>query len=109
MVSWGRGAGMTTGAHTNRDHFQLVGKTFDGTYAVERVVGEGSFGVVYEARHLQLRKSCALKVLKLEGAKDPHVVIERFWREARASSALKHAGAIEIYDARVEQPSGRLY
>src|SRR4051812_35550477 len=94
---------------TSRDYFKLVGKMFDGTYAIERVVGEGSFGVVYEARHAKLRKTCAVKVLKLDGAKDPHVVMERFWREARATAALKHAGAIEIHDARVEQPSGRLY
>jgi serine/threonine protein kinase len=91
------------------DPFGLVGQLFDGTYRIIRVVGGGSFGVVYEAEHQKLAKRCALKVLKLEGLRNPEVAVERFWREARTCEALKDAGAIAVHDARVEQPHGRLY
>jgi serine/threonine protein kinase len=94
---------------TTSDPFRLVGTIFDGTYRIERVVGGGSFGVVYAATHQQLRRRVALKVLKLENVREPEVMIERFWREARSSAALKNAGAIEVHDARVERPGGRIY
>jgi serine/threonine-protein kinase len=96
-------------AAAHNDPFGLVGQLFDGRYEVARVIGSGSFGVVYEAKHTTLRKPCALKVLKLERMWQPKVVLERFWREARASSALRSSGAIEVYDASVEQPGGRFY
>jgi len=95
---------------TSSDPLSLVGnESFDTHYHVQRVIGSGSFGVVYAALHKRLRQPRALKVLKLDRVREPDVVIERFWREARASAALKHAGAIEVLDARVEQPGGRLY
>jgi serine/threonine-protein kinase len=101
-------AAVATSARNN-DPFGLVGTSFDAHYEIQRVVGEGSFGVVYAALHRELRKHRAIKVLKVEHVREPKVVIERFWREARASTELKHAGAVEVYDARIAQPGGQLY
>jgi serine/threonine protein kinase len=41
----------------------LIGTIIDGRYLVERVVGAGGFGVVFQARHVQFDSPAALKVL----------------------------------------------
>jgi len=48
-----------------KDPFGWVGATIDGRYRVERVVGEGGFGVVYRAVHLTFGEPVAVKCLKL--------------------------------------------
>ncbi len=45
------------------DDLGLIGTIIDGRYLVERVVGAGGFGVVFQARHVQFDSPAALKVL----------------------------------------------
>lgn len=47
------------------DVFGLIGTILDGRYRVDRVVGEGGFGVVYKATHVVLDGPVALKILKV--------------------------------------------
>lgn len=65
-------------------------------YSIVRLIGRGGMGEVYEARDSRLNRSVALKVIR-EGANGPKGR-ERFIREARAASALRHAGIITIYE-----------
>ena len=58
-----------------------AGQTVDG-YRVERLIGRGGMGVVYEAVQTSVKRRVALKVLRPELAEDPEFV-ERFRREAR--------------------------
>lgn len=54
---------------TNRgavDVFGWVGAVIDDKYEIERVVGEGGFGVVYRARHRGFGEAVAVKCLKLD-------------------------------------------
>src|SRR5260221_3126194 len=46
------------------DPFRLLGTTLAGKYQVDRVIGEGGFGVVYAGVHLHLGTPVAIKCLK---------------------------------------------
>jgi predicted Ser/Thr protein kinase len=66
-------------------------------YRIERVIGQGGMGVVYEATQLALDRPVALKVLPLGGASD--AVRERFRREAMLQAALEHPNVVPVYEA----------
>ncbi|WP_437614622.1 AAA family ATPase [Sorangium sp. So ce834] len=51
---------------TLTDPFGWVGATLDGQFAVEAVVGEGGFGVVYRGLHLGLDVPVAIKCLQMQ-------------------------------------------
>jgi serine/threonine-protein kinase len=74
-----------------------AGTTVDG-YRVERMIGRGGMGVVYEAVETSINRRVALKVLRPELADDPEFV-ERFRREARLQASLEHPHVLEVYDA----------
>jgi len=78
-----------------------VGAVLLGKYKVTREIGRGGMAAVYEAVHLSLNKRIAIKVLAAELAAST-VVIERFFREARAAASVKSPHIVDIYD------SGRL-
>ncbi|PYS84755.1 MAG: hypothetical protein DMF67_03395 [Acidobacteria bacterium] len=69
-----------------------------GRFRVEREIGRGGMGTVYRASHLGLERPVAVKILKQEFAAHPEVA-ERFMREARTMSRLRHARAAMIFDA----------
>ncbi len=53
------------------DPLQLTGTTIAEKYAVEAVVGEGGFAVVYRARHLIWKRPVAIKAFKALGELSP--------------------------------------
>jgi serine/threonine-protein kinase len=75
----------------------LVGRTLDGRYRIESVLGEGGMGLVYRARHAMLNKPLAIKVLKPEVSKDAEVM-QRFQQEAQSASAIGSQHIIDISD-----------
>ncbi|MDB5346549.1 MAG: tetratricopeptide repeat protein kinase family protein [Schlesneria sp.] len=66
-------------------------------YDVERVLGRGGMGIVYQARHLKLNRLVALKMV-LAGTFSTHMDRVRFLREAEAIAALRHEHIVQIYD-----------
>jgi serine/threonine-protein kinase len=84
----------------------LVGRTI-GDFAIEGVIGSGSFGTVYRGRQLGLDRPVAIKVPSYEIAADP-VQARRFAREARAAARIVHPGVVAIY-AVGELDDGRPY
>jgi serine/threonine protein kinase len=68
-------------------------------YQVVKLLGRGGMGAVYEAVHLQLRRTVALKVLP-PAYYSPHAV-DRLHVEARAISLLDHPNIVRVYDVGV--------
>ncbi len=73
-----------------------VGQSIED-YRVERMIGRGGMGVVYEAVQTSINRRVALKVLRPELADDP-AFVERFRREARLQASLEHPNVLEVYD-----------
>lgn len=73
-----------------------VPKSF-GRYKIEKELGKGAMGVVYLAEDSQLGRKVALKIPKKSALEDPES-LERFYREARTTSRLRHANICPVYD-----------
>ncbi len=73
-----------------------AGQTF-GHYRIEREVGRGGMGIVYQAVHVALERRVALKVLPVRGPR-PAVQLERFLREARTAAGLHHTNIVPVLD-----------
>ena len=67
------------------------------TYRLEKMLGEGGMGTVYEASHLRLRRRFAVKVLSPRLARQQDQ-LERFRREAEITSELGHPNIVEVTD-----------
>jgi eukaryotic-like serine/threonine-protein kinase len=85
----------------------VVGDIWDDKYRIERVLGEGGMGVVFEAYHLRLEQKVAIKCLLAEFA-DNHTLKARFEREARAAARLRSRHVVKILDVETH-PSGVPY
>ena len=66
-------------------------------YRIERKLGEGGMSAVYEAKHVKLHRSFAIKVL-LPTLIDNEEAVKRFEREAEMLSGLNHPNVVEITD-----------
>jgi serine/threonine-protein kinase len=66
-------------------------------YEIGTRLGQGGMGVVYRARHVQLNRVVALKMIlagNLAGADD----VARFLSEAEAVAALQHPNIVQIFE-----------
>ena len=61
-------------------------------------VGEGGMGQVFKARHRNLDRIAAIKVIRKERLDNPRAV-RRFQREVQAAAALSHPNVVRVYDA----------
>jgi len=68
-----------------------------GKYKLLEHLGTGGMGSVYLCEHVLMRRRVALKVLPNDKVND-HVVLERFYREARAVAALDHRNIVRAHD-----------
>lgn len=75
----------------------LEGSVLKQTYRVERKIGEGGFGAVYEGTHLSLGRRVAIKTL-LPGLERDSSLVTRFFREARLLSQLSHPNIVTVFD-----------
>ncbi len=66
-------------------------------YEIQGVLGQGGMGVVYRARHRQLDRLVALKMIRTDAAPMPSQ-LSRFQTEARAAARLNHPNIVRIYD-----------
>ncbi len=74
-------------------------------YRVERFLGRGGMGAVYQARHRQMDRKVALKVIR------PHLLqhdaaVTRFRQEVKLAGKLDHPNIVRAHDA---DQAGTLY
>ncbi len=79
-----------------------VSRTRLGEYLLNRVLGSGGMGVVYEALHEPLKRKVALKVLSPQLAHQ-EASLQRFYREVRAAARLHHPNIVPVFDVGEEQ------
>jgi hypothetical protein len=68
-----------------------------GNYRIVSEIGRGGMGMVYRGEHVQLGRPAAIKMLHPQLSAEASIV-QRFFNEARAASAIDHPGIVEIYD-----------
>lgn len=74
-----------------------VARTIDGKYRLDRRIGRGGMGAVYEARDLRLERPVAVKILSGRAFGEP-AALRRFRREARATAQLNHPHIVAVHD-----------
>ncbi len=68
-----------------------------GRYRIEKVLGQGGFGLVYLAHDEQLNRSVAIKVPHAKLISKPHDA-EAYLAEARTVASLDHPGIVPVHD-----------
>jgi serine/threonine protein kinase len=69
-----------------------------GRYRVERFLGKGGMGEVWQVRHLHMGRLQALKLISPRLAIEPRA-LQRFSREAKVMAALNHPNIVVVHDA----------
>jgi hypothetical protein len=83
-----------------------------GRYEIQKQVGRGAMGVVYQARDTLLERTVALKTISIAFEVTPKEREEferRFMIEARAAARLSHPGIVVVYDVGTDPDTKTLY
>jgi DNA-binding response OmpR family regulator len=75
-----------------------TGQILDGRYRLESRIGAGNFGTVYKARHLELDRTVAVKVLQTTAVTNPDAMA-RFRREGITACRVRHPNAVSVLDS----------
>ena len=86
-----------SGEKTKSDGQSRVGTTIAGKYRLDRLLGKGGMGAVYEATHVGIDRKFALKLLHDQTGRAPDSEA-RFEREARAAGRIGHPNIVAVFD-----------
>lgn len=84
----------------------LPGLVLDLKYRIERQLGEGSMGAVFQATHLGTMRPVAVKVIVPQFAGSDEFA-QRFKREAEAAGRLSHPNVVNVTDFGVTHAAGQ--
>jgi len=70
----------------------------DARYTLERRLGQGGMGVVFQARHIFLKTQHAIKVILPDLVGNDPMLTTRFRQEALAAAAVRHPNIIAVTD-----------
>jgi len=73
------------------------GETVGERYQLQRLLGAGGMGAVYEARHTLIGRRCAVKLLHPQYARQAQM-LTRFQREARAAASPENEHIAAVTD-----------
>ena len=80
-----------------------------GKYIIIKRIGKGGMGEVYLAKHKTLGTYRALKVLPKELMEDNSKFFERFIREAKLASEIRHPNVVGVMDVETDSAYGFPY
>jgi eukaryotic-like serine/threonine-protein kinase len=72
--------------------------TLDARYLLERRLGQGGMGAVFQARHIFLKTAHAIKVILPDLVGNDPMLTTRFRQEALAAAAIRHPNIIAVTD-----------
>jgi hypothetical protein len=75
----------------------LIGAVLGDAYRLNRLIGRGGMGAVFEATHLRLERRVAVKVMAHHLVLN-HEALARFHREVRITSRLAHPHVVQVSD-----------
>jgi serine/threonine-protein kinase len=84
---------------------RAIGEVLAGRYRIERIIGEGGMGAVYEGKHTDIGKRVAIKLVHAVHMRHPEIE-ERFKREARSASAIESEHIVHIFDVGHDEKLG---
>src|SRR5262245_31966703 len=77
----------------------LLGEpTLDARYLLERRLGQGGMGVVFQARHIFLKTAHAIKIILPDLVGNDPMLTTRFRQEALAAAAIRQPNSIAVTD-----------
>ncbi len=83
--------------HEAKGAVGLVGDVV-GNYRITEPLGEGGMGTVFRVEHVVLGRPYALKVLRARVVEKDATAAQRFLREARAASRVRHPNIVDVFD-----------
>ena len=88
--------------HQNSASFSFDALQELGKYKIIKKIGKGGMGVVFLAKHKVMNTYRALKVLPHSVKEDNYDFFERFMREARIASEIRHPNIVGVMDAETD-------
>jgi hypothetical protein len=80
-----------------------------GRCRIEKLLGRGGMGAVFLAQHTTLDIPVAVKIMLPNISRSEPEFAERFMREAKLASRIRHANVIQVMDAECDPHSGVYY
>jgi serine/threonine protein kinase len=74
------------------------GTVIAGKYRIDQAIARGGCSIVYRGTHIDMQRSVALKIMTPDAAGDDEAWTQRFQREAKLASQLRHPNTITTYD-----------
>ena len=87
---------------------RYIGRVIDGRFRIDRTIGQGGMGRVYLATQLSLGQRVAVKVI-LPERESGEIAVQRFHREAKATTRLTSPHVVRVYDFGVDAETSAPY
>ncbi|MEZ4452258.1 MAG: serine/threonine-protein kinase [Nannocystaceae bacterium] len=84
-----------------------IGRVIAQRFRINKLIGEGGMGVVYQAHDTQVDRQVAIKLMRRECLSD-NKFLTRFRRELEVTSQFRHPSTIRVYE-HGETDDGRPY